>query len=125
MNKKIGKITKNIIEILNLPDKNEVEIYIGDSNLEHMQKEHPDDFKKYGANIDDIIKNPTYLARNEKKQSVEFIKKYEIDGEFVLVAVRISGKGKYFVRTMYVMDNKKVQKYFKHNYFYEFKLENE
>lgn len=90
-----------------------------------MPKEHPEDFKKYGVEIEDIIKNPTYLARNEKKQSVEFIKEYKINGEFVLVTVRVSGKGKYFARTMYIMDNEKVEKYFKHNYFYKFELENE
>jgi hypothetical protein len=125
MNKEIGKITKKIIKLLNLSYTGEIAIYIGTSNLEHMQKEHPEDFKKYGAEIEDIIKNPTYLARNEKKQSVEFIKEYKINGEFVLVAVRVSGKGKYFARTMYIMDNEKVEKYFKHNYFYKFELENE
>lgn len=124
MNREIGKITKKVIKILNLPYSEEIAIYIGTSNIEHMQKEHPEDFKKYGAEIEDIIKNPTYLARNEKKQSVEFIKEYKIDGNFVLVAVRISGKGKYFARTMYIMDGEKVEKYFEHNYFYKFELEN-
>lgn len=70
MNREIGKITKKVIKILNLPYSEEIAIYIGTSNIEHMQKEHPEDFKKYGAEIEDIIKNPTYLARNEKKQSV-------------------------------------------------------
>ena len=79
-----------------------------------------EDFKKYGASIEDIIKNPTYLARNEKKKSVEFIKEYKVDNEFVLVAVRISGKNTYFARTMYVMADGKVKKYFKYGYFYKF-----
>lgn len=117
MNKEIGKITRNIINMLNLLEKEEKTIFIGDSNIEHMKSEHPKDFEKYGNDIEDILANPTYLARNEKKNSVEFIKEYKIDNDFVLVAVRVSGKGTYFVRTMYVMADEKVERYFKHNYF--------
>ena len=76
--------------------------------------------KNIGANIEDIINNPTYLARNEKKKSIEFIKEYKIDNEYVLVAVRVSGNNVHFARTMYIMADEKVEKYFKHNYFYKF-----
>ena len=31
-----------------------------------MKEEHPKDYEKYGKNIENIIKEPTYLARNEK-----------------------------------------------------------
>ena len=66
-------------------------------------------------------KNPTYLAKNDKKQSIEFIKKYKIDNDYVMVVVRVSKRNVNFVRTMYIMDEIKVKKYFKHNYFYPFK----
>ena len=86
-----------------------------------MQEEHPRDFEKYGSKIEDIIKNPTYLARNEKKKSIEFIKRYNInENEHVLVAVRISNNNIHFARTMYIMADEKVEKYFEHNYFYKF-----
>lgn len=120
MNKQIGKVTKKIIKILDLPYIEEQPIFIGEANLKHMKEEHPIDFKKYGANIEEIIKNPTYLARNEKKKSIEFIKKYKIDNEYVLVAVRVSNNEVHFARTMYIMADEKVKKYFKHNYFYKF-----
>lgn len=120
MNRKIGIITNKIINVLNLNYNIEVPIFIGDSNVQHMVSQHPEDFKKYGADIEDIIKNPTYLARNEKKKSIEFIKEYKVDNEFVLVAVRISGKNTHFVRTMYIMADDKVKKYFKYGYFYKF-----
>lgn len=120
MNKQIGKVSKKIIEILGLKYEKEEPIFIGEANIKHMKEEHPKDFEKYGANIEDIIKNPTYLARNEKKKSIEFIKEYKIDNEYVLVAVRISSNNIHFARTMYVMADEKVQKYFKHNYFYKF-----
>jgi len=120
MNKQIGNITKKIIKTLGLKYSVEKPIFIGDSNIKHMKEKHPQDFKKYGANIEDIINNPTYLARNEKKKSIEFIKKYVVDNEYVLVAVRVSYKDVYFARTMYVMSDEKVKKYFEHNYFYKF-----
>ena len=122
MNKQIGKVTKKIIKILGLEYDEEEPIFIGDANLNHMQEKHPEDFAKYVSQLEDIIKNPTYLARNEKKKSIEFIKEYKIDNDFVLVAVRVSNKNVHFVRTMYVMADEKVEKYFKHKYFYKFLL---
>jgi hypothetical protein len=41
-----------------------------------------------------------------------------VNNEYVLVAVRITGNNINFVRTMYVMADEKVEKYFKHGYFY-------
>lgn len=120
MNRQIGKVTKKIIKILGLEYEQEQLIFIGEANINHMKEEHPDDFKKYGSKIEDIIKNPTYVARNEKKKSIEFIKEYKINNEYVLVAVRVSNNNIHFARTMYVMADEKVEKYFKHNYFYKF-----
>lgn len=120
MNKQIGKVSKKVIRILGLKYQKEEPIFIGEANIQHMKEEHPLDFEKYGADITDIINNPTYLARNEKKKSIEFIKEYKIDNEYVLVAVRVSSKNVHFARTMYVMADEKVEKYFKHKYFYKF-----
>lgn len=120
MNKQIGKVSKRVIELLGLEYEEEKPIFIGEANLNHMKEEHPEDFEKYGADIECIIKNPTYLARNEKKKSIEFIKEYKIDNQFVLVAVRVSNNNVHFARTMYVMADEKVEKYFKHKYFYKF-----
>ena len=120
MNKEIGKVSDKIIKILGLKYQKEEPIFIGEANIKHMKEEHPKDFEKYGVYIQDIINNPTYLARNEKKKSIEFIKEYKVDNEYVLVAVRVSGKNVHFARIMYIMAEEKVEKYFKHNYFYKF-----
>lgn len=120
MNRQIGKVTKKIIVTLKLEYEQEQPIFIGDANIKHMKEEHPEAFEKYGTKIEDIIKNPTYLERNEKKKSIEFIKEYKLDDEYVLVAVRVSNNNVHFVRTMYIMADEKVRKYFKHNYFYQF-----
>ena len=102
MNKQIGKVSKKVIKILNLQYDEEQPIFIGEANINHMKEEHPSDFAKYGADIEDIINNPTYLARNEKKKSIEFIKRYKVDNNYVLVAVRVSSNNVHFARTMYV-----------------------
>ena len=120
MNKQIGKVNKKVIKLLGLDYNEEKPIFIGDSNIKHMIDEHPKDFEKYGACIGDIINAPTYLARNEKKKSIEYIKQYKIDNEYVLVAVRVSNNNVHFARTMYIMADEKVEKYFKHNYFYKY-----
>lgn len=119
MNKQIGVITNKIIKMLGLNYKKEEPIFIGKANINHIKSQHPKDFEKYGCKTNEIIRNPTYLARNEKKKLIEFIKEYKINNEFVLVAVRVSGNDVHFVRTMYVMANEKVEKYFEHNYFYK------
>jgi len=121
VNRQIGKITKKIIQILNLKYNEEKPIFIGDANIKHIKDEHPEDFKKYASKIEEIIKYPTYLARNEKKKSIEFIKRYNInEKDYVLVDVRVSNNNVHFARTMYIMADEKVQKYFKHKYFYKF-----
>ena len=69
MNKQIGKVTKKTSELLGLDYQDEKPIFIGEANIAHMKEEHPEDYKKYGSKISEIIVNPTYLARNEKKKS--------------------------------------------------------
>lgn len=109
--KKVGKITKEVIEKLNLDIKEDTPIFIGEANIEHIKARHLEDYKKYGNQIPNIISNPTYLARDEKKNSIEYIKKYIINNEMVLIVVRASGKKQQFVRTMYIMAEEKIEKY--------------
>lgn len=120
MNYEIGKITKDIIEILGLDYNEEKTIYIGDSNINHIKERHFEDYIRYGNNIKEILKKPTYLARNQRKNSIEFIKRYKIKDDYVMVVVRVSKNNINFVRTMYIMDETKVKKYFNHNYFYPY-----
>lgn len=47
MNKQIGIVTKKVIELLELDYKYELPIYIGDNNIAHMKRQHPEDFQKY------------------------------------------------------------------------------
>lgn len=47
MNKQIGKLTKTVIDILDLDYKEELPIYIGNNNINHIKKQHLEDFNKY------------------------------------------------------------------------------
>ena len=116
MKKQIGIVNKKVIQLLDLKYTKEPPIIIGESNLAHMQKEHPKDFEKYGNNIEDIINNPTYVALNPNQNSIEYIKEYKIDDEFVLVAVRVTNNGTMFARTLFVMTERKKEKYLSKGY---------
>lgn len=121
MNKQIGKVNKKVIELLGLDYEEELPIILGDTNIEHMKRQHLKDYEKYGKNIKDIIKNPTYVARNPNQGSIEYIKEYKIEDEFVLVAVRISNKGTMFAKTLFTMTKRKKDIYLKNGYAKKYK----
>lgn len=113
-NKIIGELNKFIIDRFKLDFMEGQPIYIGESNLNHMKSEHPKDFEIYGDKIEEIISNPDYIAKHPKKKNsaIEYIKIYKNENnDHVLVAVRATGAGTLFVRTLFVMDKEKVEKY--------------
>lgn len=81
---------------------------LGESNVEHMKKRHPADYDKYGCDIELILSEPDYVGQNPKDSSIEYVKGYHIDGKYVKVAVRLSAKGTYFARSIYVLNNSRV-----------------
>ena len=62
----------------------------------------------YGDDISLIIAKPDYVALNKDK-SIEYVKEYQRDNEFVKVAVKVNLSGNYFARTLYVLNSKRVQ----------------
>ncbi len=67
MNKRIiGYFPQNIIDLLDLDIRAGTPIYIADSNIEHMRTSHPEDFAKYGCDIEDIIANPDYVGKMQR-----------------------------------------------------------
>lgn len=108
----VGKLSRKVIDTFKLGLKENQDILCGESNREHMQEEHPNDYKIYGDKIEEIINDPDYIAKHPKKDSsIEYIKRYKSGKEYVLVAVRASGKGVLFARTLFIMDDEKVDKY--------------
>lgn len=116
MNKQIGKVNKKVIKLLELEYEEELPILLGDSNVEHMKRQHFEDYKKYGQDIKQILENPTYVAKNPNQGSIEYIKEYKVNNEFVLVAVRISNKGTMFAKTLFTMTERKKNIYLQKGY---------
>ena len=100
---RVGELNSRVIDILNLLFIVGTSIYIGEENIKSIKKKHPKDYEKYGKEIKNIIANPTYLAKHPKKNSIEYIKVFKEGEDFVLVAVRASGSGIMFVRSIFIM----------------------
>ena len=69
--------------------------------------------------IKKIISSPTYVAKNPKQDSIEYIKEYKNDNKFVLVAV--SNKGNLFTRTLFTMTDRKKNIYLRKGYAKKYK----
>lgn len=109
--KKIGIISSKVITALELKIEQGESILLGDSNIEHMKKKHPEAYEKYGKEIPLILGNPDYVGINAKDGSIEYVKEYRIDDEYVKVAVRVSGNKKYFARSIYVLNKTRVKNF--------------
>lgn len=105
----VGKIDSNVISLLSLNIALNTPIFMGQSNITHMMNKHPADYEKYGAEIPSILSAPDYIRQNPKDGSIEYVKEFKIDNEFVKVAVRISGQGKLYARSLYVLNRNRVQ----------------
>ena len=55
MNKQIGKLSKQVISLLDLSYQEGQPIILGEANIEHMQRQHPEDYIKYGKDIETKI----------------------------------------------------------------------
>lgn len=107
----VGVISEKVISALGLSIPSGTPIYIGESNIAHMQRRHPDAYAKYGADIVSILAAPDYVGINPTDNSIEYVKEYVIDGEFVKVAVRVAASGRYFARSLYVLNPRRTQNF--------------
>lgn len=76
-----------------------------------MKSAHPNDFEKYSGDLICILAYPDYVGRNPTDGSIEYVKEFLINGEYVKVAVRISANGLYFARSLYVLNPRRVHNY--------------
>ena len=112
----IGKLSGRVVELLNSDYSVDSPIYIGHENIKKIKTKHPEDFEKYGQDIEKIISSPDYIAKHPKDDSIQYVKVYGKDN-YVMVAVRATGGGKLFVRTLFVMAEEKIYKYWRKNVF--------
>lgn len=78
-----------------------------------MRSSHPADFAKYGAELVNILAHPDYVGRNPSDGSIEYVKEYLVDGDYVKVAVRLSQSDRYYARSLYVLNNRRVESFIK------------
>lgn len=75
-----------------------------------MKTSHPEAFKRYGAELINIIAYPDYIGHRDDG-TFEYIKEFTENGEHVKVAVRMSSSTKLFARSLYVLNDEKVNSY--------------
>ena len=111
MTRKVGEISQRVIDLIDLDIDANTPIFMGKSNVVHMQRNHAHDYKIYHKHIPVIIKSPDYVGVNPKDSSIEYVKLFEFDGNFVKVAVRVSDSGNFYARTIYARELDKLEKF--------------
>ncbi len=107
----VGNLSQRVISLLGLSLQDQQPIYLGSSNISHMMSRHPADYAKYGQFIPQILASPDYVGQNPADGSIEYVKDFQINGEYVKVAVRLSGGGALYARSLYVLNPKRVQNF--------------
>ena len=109
----IGNISSAVASAVNHPEYSGKPVILGDDNITHMKNFHPEDYRKYGNRINEIISTPDYVGINKKDESIEFVKEYYINGNYVKLAVRASAKGTFFARSLYTLNRNRVEDFVK------------
>lgn len=111
MIKNVGVITQAIVNLLGLSCTANTPILLGPSNIQHMKSSHPSDYQKYSPYISAILSSPDYVGINNADSSIEYVKEFIQDNNYVKVAVRVSASGQYFARSIYVLNINRVNNF--------------
>jgi hypothetical protein len=76
-----------------------------------MKQSHPEDFARYGHELTHILEQPDYVGQNPTDGSIEYVKEFRIETEYVKVAVRLSKTDRYYARSLYVLNHKRVENF--------------
>lgn len=107
----VGVISSYIESLINIPIAEDRKIYIGPSNIAHMQSSHPNDYVKYKDELLNILSSPDYVGVNPRDNSIEFVKEFQLEDEYVKVAIRVSDNKRYYARSLYVLNYNRVQNF--------------
>ena len=111
MSEIIASISAEVIAALSLSCDAGTPIYLGQSNIEHMRQSHPADYEKYFSHIKDILREPEYVGINPRDNSIEYVREFKTGNEFVKVAVRIALSGRYYARSLYVLNSNRARNF--------------
>ena len=110
---KVGTVSENVKKLLGLSSMGDDNIYMSATNITHMETSHPSDYAKYKDQIQNILAYPDYVGQNPNDNSIEYVKNFIIDNEYVKVAVRLSSGNKYYARSLYVLNKRRVENFIK------------
>jgi hypothetical protein len=100
--KKVGEISEEVKNVLDLELAVGTPIYIGQTNIEHMAREHPVEYERFFRLLPRIISTPDFVGQNPKDGSIEYIKTFpSSSGQYLKLAVRISKDNYLFARSLY------------------------
>ena len=104
-------MTEHVEKLLGISVPGDRKIYLGQTNLAHMQSSHPADFAKYGTELINILAYPDYVGQNPSDGSIEYVKEFLVAGEYVKVAVRLAQSDRFYARSLYVLNHSRVKNY--------------
>lgn len=107
----IGYISQAVVDTLDLCIKPNTPVLIGDANIEHIKNRHPYEYDKYYDDISTIINSPDYVGINPKDASILFVRLYEVNGEYIRVAVKVTTSGKCFAKTLHSLSTCNAERY--------------
>ena len=107
----VGEVSTEVAALLGQNHLARKPIYLGPTNVAHMQSSHPTDYAKYGAQLGTILASPDYVGVNQKDGSLEYVKEFLVENEYVKVAVRVSMNGQLFARSLYILNNNRVRNF--------------
>jgi hypothetical protein len=105
-NIEVGEISLEVINLLGLPLSESTPIYVGVTNIAHMAKEHSYEFNRFYDRLSFIISMADYVRLKEDDGSIEYIKSF---GNYIKLAVRVAGDGKYYARSLYFIETNRVE----------------
>lgn len=109
--KQIGKISQGVIDLLGLQLAYDTPILIGRANVEHIKNRHPYEYDKYYCDIEHILEKPDYVGRNPNDESIIFVKEYQVDAEYIRVAVKVTANNKCYAKTLHLLSTCNVERY--------------
>ena len=111
--KPIAYISQEIIDVLNLNLSPNTPVYIGENNIEHIKSRHPYEFDKYYQDISTIINTPDYVGLNPKDNSLLMVKLYQLNNEYIRVAVKVTSKNICYAKTLHLLSSCNAERYLK------------
>lgn len=109
----VGSLSDEIAALLAVDIPRDRSIYLGETNIIHMKSDHPLDFEKYGDCISEILASPDYVKLHDTIGSIEYVREYEENGEYVKVAVRLSQGSKLYARSLYILNKGRTENFIK------------